>query len=225
MFKRKSNKESKKANVPTDNNGSHVPKDSNKSVVSGESKYRQKPTEIPVQTESNRQRDMKDELMVCAIDIGTTYSGYAYSMRSDPMKIYCPHWTSGTSTLASHKIPTTVLLDKNKKIVAFGYEAEKLYSEFVQEKEADDHFFFRRFKMVLHEITTKKVCTRLCPIHFRPTVLQSECIRHKCNMNSSDLRLFILLDNRSNYICTVLYIYIVSKGERSENKNYLFMYS
>ena len=186
MFKRKSNRESKKTDVPTYNNGPDVPKNSNKSVVSGKSKYRQKPIEIPVQTETNRQRDMKDELMVCAIDIGTTYSDYAYSMRSDPMKIYCPYWTLGTSTLASHKIPTTVLLDKNKKFVAFGYEVEKLYSEFVQEKEADDHFFLRMFKMVLHEITTKKECTRLCLIHFRPTLLQSKFIRHKCNMNLSD---------------------------------------
>ena len=58
--------------------------------------------------------------------------------KSDPMKINCPYWTSSTSTLASHKIPTTVLLDKNKRFVAFEYEAEKLYSEFVQEEETGD---------------------------------------------------------------------------------------
>ena len=79
MSKLKSNRESKKADVTTDNNAPDIPKDSNKPDVPGESKYRQKPIEIPVQTETNRQRDMKDELMVCVIDIGTTYQAMPIS--------------------------------------------------------------------------------------------------------------------------------------------------
>jgi hypothetical protein len=42
------------------------------------------------------------------------------------------------------------LLDKEKKFVAFGYEAENQYAELVMEKEHDDYYFFHRFKMNLH---------------------------------------------------------------------------
>ena len=128
LFKRKSKNEDNQAAAPTDSNRPVVPTDSNESnrpVVPNESNRPVVPNKNnrpvvpedsnrPVRTESNRPRDFKDKLMVCAIDFGTTYSGYAYSMRSDPMKIYCPHWTSGTSTLASCKTPTTVLLDRMK---------------------------------------------------------------------------------------------------------------
>ena len=150
--RRKGKNEDKKAAVPTESNRPVVPTDSNRPVVSNESN---RPV---VPTGSSRN---KDKLMVCAIDFGTTYSGYAYSMRSDPMKIYCPHWTSGTSTLASYKTPTTVLLDRDEEFVAFGYDAEKLYSELVEEEDEDekveDYFYFRRFKMMLYENTTNEV--------------------------------------------------------------------
>ena len=118
--KRKGKKEDKKAAVPTESNRPVVPNRSNRPVVP---------------KDSNRSRKNKDKLMVCAIDFGTTYSGYAYSMRSDTMKIFCPQWTSGTSTLASYKTPTTVLLDRDEEFVAFGYDAEKMYSELVEEED------------------------------------------------------------------------------------------
>ena len=89
--KRKGKKEDKKAAVPTESNRPVVPTDSNRPVVPTDSN---RPV---VSNESNRpvvptgsSRNTKDKLMVCAIDFGTTYSGYAYSMRSDPMKIFCP---------------------------------------------------------------------------------------------------------------------------------------
>ena len=148
-LKEKVKKKTKKL-LPTESNRPVVPTDSNRPVVSNESN---RPV---VPTGSSRN---KDKLMVCAIDFGTTYSGYAYSMRSDPMKIYCPHWTSGTSTLASYKTPTTVLLDRDEEFVAFGYDAEKMYSELVEEEDetVEDYFYFRRFKMLLYENTTNEV--------------------------------------------------------------------
>ncbi|XP_022321480.2 heat shock 70 kDa protein 12A-like isoform X1 [Crassostrea virginica] len=154
--KRKGKKEDKKAAVPTESNRPVVPTDSNRPVVPTDSN---RPV---VSNESNRpvvptgSSRNKDKLMVCAIDFGTTYSGYAYSMRSDTMKIFCPQWTSGTSTLVSYKTPTTVLLDRDEEFVAFGYDAEKMYSEYVEEDEADDYFYFRRFKMMLYEKTMKE---------------------------------------------------------------------
>ena len=165
--KRKGKKEDKKAAVPTESNRPVVPTDSNRPVVPTDSN---RPV---VSNESNRpvvptgSSRNKDKLMVCAIDFGTTYSGYAYSMRSDPMKIFCPQWTSRTSTLASYKTPTTVLLDREQKFVEFGYEAAKMYSEYVEEDKADDYFYFRRFKMMLYENTMKEVSTRIRLCHFQ----------------------------------------------------------
>ena len=97
-----------------------------------------------------------NSVFVVAIDIGTTYSGYAFSPRpadaSDQPKINTNIWTG--SKLLSLKAPTTVLLDENKELMAFGYEAENQFSELVSEKEHKTYFYFHQFKMLLHN----KVC-------------------------------------------------------------------
>ena len=99
--------------------------------------------------------DMRNHLMVAALDFGTTYSGYAFSMRhefeTEPLKIHCNHiWNAGARALSSMKTPTCLLLDKEKKFVAFGYDAENQYADLVMDKEHDDYYFFHRFKMNLH---------------------------------------------------------------------------
>jgi hypothetical protein len=99
--------------------------------------------------------DMRKHLMVAALDFGTTYSGYAFSMRSefktDPLKIHSNQtWNAGARALSSIKTPTCLLLDKEKKFVAFGYEAENQYADLVMDKKHDDYYFFHRFKMNLH---------------------------------------------------------------------------
>jgi len=92
--------------------------------------------------------------MVAALDFGTTYSGYAFSMRhefeTEPLKIHSNIWNVGARTLSSMKTPTCLLLDKEKKCVAFGYDAENKYANLVMDKEHDDYYFFHRFKMNLH---------------------------------------------------------------------------
>uniref|UniRef100_A0A8W8ITK4 Uncharacterized protein n=1 Tax=Magallana gigas TaxID=29159 RepID=A0A8W8ITK4_MAGGI len=50
----------------------------------------------------------------------------------------------------SEKTPTTLLLDKNKKFVSFGYAAENDYSSMTEEKRKE-HYYFRRFKMTLYD--------------------------------------------------------------------------
>ena len=42
------------------------------------------------------------------------------------------------------------VVDKEKKLVAFGYDAENQYADLVMDKEHDDYYFFHRFKMNLH---------------------------------------------------------------------------
>ncbi|CAG2191386.1 unnamed protein product [Mytilus edulis] len=99
-----------------------------------------------------------DHLLVAALDFGTTYSGYAFSTRSDfqkdPLIIHTNQaWNAGGRQLLSLKTPTVLLLDKNKKFVSFGYEAENQYSDLMMDKEHEDYFYFHRFKMRLHKNT------------------------------------------------------------------------
>lgn len=98
----------------------------------------------------------KSKILVAAIDFGTTFSGYAFSFRTDyendPMKISInQQWTAGSRSLISLKAPTVVLLDKDKNFFAFGYDAEDKYSELALDEEHHDYYYFRRFKMLLHE--------------------------------------------------------------------------
>ncbi|XP_048746807.2 heat shock 70 kDa protein 12A-like [Ostrea edulis] len=73
--------------------------------------------------------------VVCAIDFGTTYSGYAYSMRTDyernPLCIEAnPAWfNDGQGTM---KTPTCILFDKSKNFHSFGYEAERKYASLAE---------------------------------------------------------------------------------------------
>ncbi|VDI39861.1 Hypothetical predicted protein [Mytilus galloprovincialis] len=97
-----------------------------------------------------------DHLLVAAIDFGTTYSGYAFSTRGDfnkdPLKIHANQaWNAGGRQLLSLKTPSVLLLDKDKKFVSFGYEAENQYSDLMMDKEHEDFYYFHRFKMKLHK--------------------------------------------------------------------------
>ena len=90
-------------------------------------------------------------IVVAAIDFGTTYSGYAYSMKHDPMKISINQgWVAGSGQLLSPKTPTCVLVNPQKQFDSFGYEAENKYVELLEDEEQDGWMFFRRFKMILH---------------------------------------------------------------------------
>ncbi|KAL4230259.1 hypothetical protein ACF0H5_010645 [Mactra antiquata] len=97
-----------------------------------------------------------EHVMVVAIDFGTTYSGYAFSLgsefESEPTKISSNKPWIASQGLVSHKTPTCVLLKPDKSFYKFGYEAEDKYNE-IAESQDDDHrkyYFFRRFKMILH---------------------------------------------------------------------------
>lgn len=97
---------------------------------------------------NNTIRSKCKKLFVAAIDFGTTYSGYAFSSTSDWSKVLTSNWTGGK--VVTLKTPTALLLDANKEIKAFGYEAEDQYIELAREEEHEDYYFFHRFKMILH---------------------------------------------------------------------------
>ncbi|KAL3831876.1 hypothetical protein ACJMK2_023573 [Sinanodonta woodiana] len=93
-----------------------------------------------------------EPLIVAAIDIGTTYSTYAFSTRkefeSDPVKIYAKtNWVS-SDNFVGEKTTTAVLFDEQKDFHKFGFEAEDFYTN-MGVKEIEKWYFFSRFKMNL----------------------------------------------------------------------------
>lgn len=99
--------------------------------------------------------DKKSKVLVAAIDFGTTYSGYAFCFKhqynDDPLKVSVNQtWVAGSMALASYKAPTCVLFNENKEFHSFGYEAEDTYSELALDREHEKWYFFKRFKMRLH---------------------------------------------------------------------------
>nr|XP_034300194.1 heat shock 70 kDa protein 12A [Crassostrea gigas] len=95
-----------------------------------------------------------EKIMVAAIDFGTTYSGYAFSLKDDWGRVLTNVWSGGT--LISHKAPTSLLLKKDESEAIFGYNAEDKYSDLTSENKHYDYFFFQRFKMILHQDFTVK---------------------------------------------------------------------
>lgn len=104
-----------------------------------------------------------DRLLVAAIDFGTAYSGYAFSFKSDPMKIQTN--ASWSQRLVSMKTPTSVLVDPDQKFDSFGYDAESKYAELLEEEGgAEGWALYRKFKMILHnnpELTADQEVTDL----------------------------------------------------------------
>lgn len=61
--------------------------------------------------------------LVVAIDIGTKFSGFAFSLKDDWKKVY--HYNSWTDRIhITSKTPTCLLLKKDLSESFFGYEAD-----------------------------------------------------------------------------------------------------
>ncbi|ELU17210.1 hypothetical protein CAPTEDRAFT_133364 [Capitella teleta] len=83
-----------------------------------------------------------------ALDIGTTFSGYAYSFKGRENDIAgCRNWGANLG-VSNHKTPTAVLVNKDGKFEAFGYEAQEKYKR-LEGNEVKMYSLFERFKMQL----------------------------------------------------------------------------
>ncbi|OWF41867.1 Heat shock 70 kDa protein 12B [Mizuhopecten yessoensis] len=98
-----------------------------------------------------------DNLLVAAIDFGTTFSGYAFSFRHDydlnRLNIFAnTSWIAGGAGLVSWKTPTTLLLNADQSFNSFGYQAEEDYIGILDndDEDPDNYYYFKRFKMLLH---------------------------------------------------------------------------
>ncbi|KAK3576501.1 hypothetical protein CHS0354_034177 [Potamilus streckersoni] len=94
-------------------------------------------------------------LVVVALDIGTSYSGYVISFldtyrRRSIDEVQARLWRSGSIT--TFKAPTCVLCNANKEFHSFGYEAEGHFSALPDDDEdPSDWYFFKNFKMLLYK--------------------------------------------------------------------------
>lgn len=91
------------------------------------------------------------DFIVAAIDIGTTYSGFAFSFQHKPLNFYFKtQWYSEHGGMVSKKTSTSLLLNSDETFNSFGFEAEDKYASLAQDKKHHDFLFFRKFKMDLH---------------------------------------------------------------------------
>ena len=98
----------------------------------------------------------RGKYIVAAIDFGTTYSGFAFSLKHDFKKDHLQHiFTSswGCESWKSEKAPTYALFDGNGTFDSFGYKAEEKYCNLVLDKveDLDDWYYFERFRMKLFD--------------------------------------------------------------------------
>lgn len=64
-------------------------------------------------------------VMVAAIDFGTTFSGYAFSFKTNKEKIMMNKSWGQNVGFQAYKTPTCVMVDSANSFHAFGYDAEE----------------------------------------------------------------------------------------------------
>ncbi|VDH95526.1 Hypothetical predicted protein [Mytilus galloprovincialis] len=150
----------------------------------------------------------QDSTLVVAIDIGTTYSGYAFSFghqyKSKPLNITSHSWPDGPS----YKTPTCVLLTSEKKFHSFGREAENKYISLAENEEHEDWYFVTRFKMLLMEKEELDEQTLVEDMDKKPIsalLVFTEAIKYLKNHLLNDLkkRNLDVPDNQIKWVLTV----------------------
>ncbi|KAM4731309.1 heat shock 70 kDa protein 12A-like [Anableps anableps] len=87
---------------------------------------------------------------IIAIDFGTTYSGYAFSItgREEEIEPRLKYWGKEVG-LETSKTPTCILFNENEEFISFGYKAKESYI-LKKSHEAREMLFFDCFKMSLY---------------------------------------------------------------------------
>ncbi|KAK9508986.1 hypothetical protein O3M35_006410 [Rhynocoris fuscipes] len=108
---------------------------------------------IVVNVENDRKQKKIDNFeVVVSIDIGTTYSGYAFAYtrnQSDKQIHMMRQSEGGDRGLNNQKVPTILLLNPDEKFHSFGFAARDFYHD-LDAKEAKEWLYFDKFKMKLH---------------------------------------------------------------------------
>ena len=110
-------------------------------------------------------------IAVIAIDFGTTFSGYAFSMRSDKHDIKMNKSWGAEVGFQAYKTPTSILLKPGGDFHSFGFEAQNGFAELDEDEIREGYQLFQRFKM---ELYAQKVCSIQIIIDFIPGTLKSK---------------------------------------------------
>lgn len=107
------------------------------------------------------QESAEPDIIAC-IDIGTTFSGYAFALskdlQEDRLAVHVnKEWISGNSKLITLKVPSSVLLTPEKRFHSFGYEAEWKYGQLAADKNHLGWYYFRKFKMTMMQNEVKSI--------------------------------------------------------------------
>ncbi|XP_039282119.1 heat shock 70 kDa protein 12A isoform X2 [Nilaparvata lugens] len=92
--------------------------------------------------------------VVVAVDLGTTYSGYAYRYIDHPsdVDIHLMSNCQGEPGLNNQKLPSILLLDPSRKLHSFGCTARDHFHD-LDPAEAHLWLYFDKFKLTLHNNT------------------------------------------------------------------------
>ncbi|NXL95365.1 HS12B protein, partial [Alectura lathami] len=85
---------------------------------------------------------------IVAIDFGTSYSGYCFSLASNTKEIRQMFW-GVEHGLRTQKTPTCILFNEKQEFKKFGYDAVMKYKS-LPSSEAHKWYFFQNFKMSLY---------------------------------------------------------------------------
>ncbi|XP_010009492.1 PREDICTED: heat shock 70 kDa protein 12B-like [Nestor notabilis] len=89
-------------------------------------------------------------VFIIAIDFGTSFSGYCFSLASGADQIRQVYW--GTEYgFKTPKTPTCILFNQKQEFRKFGYDAIMKYKS-LPSSEADNWYFFQNFKMKLYNM-------------------------------------------------------------------------
>ena len=94
--------------------------------------------------------DRRPPMVVVAVDLGTTHSGYAFSFSRDPGSVYVmSRWAGQEPGLLNHKTLSALLLTPDARFHSFGLAARNHFHNLLP-IEARHWLYFERFKMTLH---------------------------------------------------------------------------
>lgn len=110
-------------------------------------------------TSTSREDPCTSVKLVVAVDFGTTYSGYAFSIGNRDKQIYMMKQPTGGA--GDQKIPTCLLLQPDHRFHSFGRSAQDHYYNQLSEEEQSSWLYFERFKMTLHSSKVFTSCLHI----------------------------------------------------------------
>ena len=150
--------------------------------------------------------------VIVAIDIGTAFSGYAFSFSGDRYNIYAMRQTDRCRPLESGpspcKVPTCLLLKPNGAFHSFGGEAMEYYNRELNGREQKEWWFFERFKMSLH---SERVSLRVHSRHMTSRLDPSRrCLARRRSPRRTDAPCRSQPSSRTPYVSSAMPLFAIT---------------